>query len=236
MKTGFLPYYVKSQGPFSPSGCSQSRHFDLPSSHFLTASYDGNIRCFDYAQAPLHTFPAHNAPITSISVIPSASTPADSHLIASASHDLTANLTLLTLPPLPDVPASSKSLATLHLHVAPLSSVQSSPSGAHLLTSSWDGLIGLWDTTVPVIDQVPLDHPDGPERKRLRKGPDASNKPKRKAPIAVLKSHTARVSKAVFGRDNKVAYSCGFDSTVRMWDVENGLCTNTIVRVFFFLA
>ncbi len=40
--------------------------------------------------------------------------------------------------------------------------------------------------------------------------------------------HTARVSGAVFD-DEKTAYSCGFDSTVRAWDLEHGVCSHTIV-------
>ena len=56
-------------------------------------------------------------------------------------------------------------------------------------------------------------------------------RPNPKAPTAVLKSHTARVSRVAFGRNNGAhAYSCGLDSTVRTWDVENGVCTGTIVR------
>ena len=56
----------------------------------------------------------------------------------------------------------------------------------------------------------------------------------------VLKGHTARVSKVVFagdgneGGDGGEAVSCGFDSTVRKWDVESGVCTTTIVSVLFF--
>lgn len=49
-------------------------------------------------------------------------------------------------------------------------------------------------------------------------------------PAAVLKSHTARVSKAIFDSTNpRSAYSCGWDSTVRSWDVESGVCVNTVV-------
>jgi len=59
---------------------------------------------------------------------------------------------------------------------------------------------------------------------------------KRKAPVTVMKSHTARVSRALFGTENRgvegKAYSCGFDSTVRLWDVETGLCEHTIVSRF----
>jgi ribosome biogenesis protein YTM1 len=84
---------------------------------------------------------------------------------------------------------------------------------------------------VPSADEVPLDQHESSERKKRRKaGKDESDGPRRKAPITVLKSHIGRVSKALFGHHDDVAYSCGFDSTVRTWDVENGVCTNTIVR------
>ena len=80
-------------------------------------------------------------------------------------------------------------------------------------------------------DEVPADEPT--ERKKRRRVEEDASRPKRKAPLGVLKSHTARVSRVVFGRDAKgaQAYSCGLDSTVRTWDVENGVCTSTIVRL-----
>ncbi|KAH9924967.1 WD40 repeat-like protein [Epithele typhae] len=194
--------------------------------YFLTASYDGALRVFDYAQKLLHTATIHTAPITSITLVPSSS--ADSQLIASASHDLTARLTRLSLDP--STP-QSQTLASLHLHTAPVSSVAANASGSHILTSSWDSLIGLWDTVIPETDEVPDDAPSGDRKKRRRVAEDGETpRPKRKAPAAVLKSHTARISRVVFDRDAKgvQAYSCGLDSTVRTWDVENSVCTSTI--------
>ena len=203
----------------------------FPLRYFLTASYDGAIRVFDYSQKLLHTVSAHTAPVSSIAVV-SSDTP-DSHLIASASHDLTARLTRIDLSPAAG-PSKAQTLASLHLHTAPLSSVATNASGSHILTSSWDGLIGLWDTSIPGTDEVPVEETvGGGDRKKRRKVADDGDaaRPKRKAPTAVLKSHTARVSRVVFGRDRGAhAYSCGFDSTVRTWDVENGVCTGTIVR------
>ena len=218
---------------FLPSLYSEARR-PTTFSHFLTASYDGAIRAFDYSQKLLHTSTAHPAPITSICIVPLPSPTPDSHLIASASHDLTARLTRLVLPSSPSDSAKSETLASLHLHTAPVSSVASSASGSHVLTSSWDGLIGLFDTSIPSADEVPPDDVQGgaDRKKRRRIAEDGEGaRPKRKAPIAVLKSHTARVSRVVFGRDAKgaSAYSCGLDSTVRTWDVENGVCTGTIV-------
>jgi len=202
------------------------------SGHFLTASYDGTIRSFNYSQQLVNSLQAHLAPITSICVVPGPDhdrEEAGTHILASASHDLTAQLTRFAPSPAFDQPhPQPKALATLHLHTAPLSSISASPSGAHLLTSSWDGLVGLWDATVPTADEVPHE-PERERKKRRRVDDGQEEKPKRKAPLSVLKSHTARVSKVVFDKaKGKTAFSCGFDSTVRTWDVESGVCTSTI--------
>lgn len=149
-----------------------------------------------------------------------------SRLLATSSHDLTAQLTRIAFG---EDQKTSATLATLHLHTGPVSSITSNSSGTNLLTSSWDGLIGLWDTTIPPVDEVPEPSVDSGERRKRRKVAQ-TEKPKRKAPTTVLKSHTARVSRVVFNGDRS-AVSAGFDSTVRTWDVENGICTNTIVSI-----
>ena len=204
---------------------------------FLTASYDGHIRLFDYAQKLVQDVPAHQGPITSVCVVPSPKSTDESVLIASASHDLTGSLTRVSL--VPDASPSSQNLASLHLHTSPLSSVSSDHTGSHLLTASWDHLIGFWDTAIPTQDEVAptSDLVSSSDRKKRRKTASEADqgRGKRKAPTTVLKSHTARVSKADFAPgSNQRAYSCGFDSTVRTWDVESGVCVNTIVRLSSF--
>ncbi|KAF5373483.1 hypothetical protein D9615_009423 [Tricholomella constricta] len=238
--------YIESVMP--PEKVSDFPHEDWVSSvscklqgQFITASYDGHIRTFDYSQATTSSVHAHSAPITSICLVPSSSaldTDTDTHIIASASHDLTAQLTQLSLR----APTKATPLATLHLHTAPLSSIASNTTGTHLLTASWDGLIGLWDTSVPASDEVPDLTPSERERKKRRREDEGlKKKVPRKAPLGVLKSHIGRVSKALFsaasgeggGGGGGTAYSCGFDSTVRVWDTENGVCVHTI-SVFAF--
>ena len=95
--------------------------------------------------------------------------------------------------------STSKRLASLHLHTAPVSSVSSNSTGTHLLTSSWDGLIGLWDTSIPSSDEVqePVLNGLGRYRRKRRKLEDSAKR-RQKAPLSVLKSHTARVSKVLF--------------------------------------
>ena len=202
-----------------------------PYRHILTASYDGHVRLFDYSQNCIRDTSAHPAPVSSVTLVSSSANDNDSHLIASASHDLTARLTKISLAA--DAPAPSQTLASLHLHTATLSSITADSTGSTLLTASWDSLIGVWDSTIPPEDEVPLES-GGDRKKRRRVGASDEARPIRKAPSAVLKSHTARVSKALFAPTSRQhAHSCGFDSTVRQWDVEMGVCTNTLVRSFF---
>lgn len=197
----------------------------------MTAAYDGYLRAFDLSKNVVLSAPIHNAPITSFSILPSETT-ADmdgnsTYTVVTSSQDLTSNISQVTLPTVGSS-SSSKVLASLHLHTAPVSSISADAKGKQLLTSSWDGLIGLWDTTIPSSDEVPEPEITGGERKKRRKVQKDESKPKRKAPVNVLKSHVGRVSKVTW-TSSSTALSSGFDSTVRTWDVENGVCTRTIV-------
>jgi len=191
------------------------------------------LRVFDRGQTLFHTAPLHPAPITSFAIIPSqpAVPPDEDMLVVTASHDRTAQILRISLD---GTQTTSTPLATLHLHDSPVADVASSQDGKNILTAGWDGLIGLWSTSIPENDEVQPDTIEAPERKKRRKVQEDGTV-KTKAPSAVLRSHTARVSAVAFsgGRD---AVSCGFDSTVRTWDVERGLCSHTIVRMPTLLA
>jgi ribosome biogenesis protein YTM1 len=201
----------------------------IPSRHFVVASYDGCIRIFDYSQNAVFAGSIHDAPMTSLSLDPTSVSKDENLMIATASHDLTGRLVRVSL----DVDTGNRTssiLASLHLHTSPLSSIVYNRSGEHLLTASWDSLIGLWESHIPKEDEIDVVEVQTDRRKRRKVGGRESEpRPKRKAPLSVLKSHTARVSKAVFSSTGRAAFSCGFDSTVRSWDVEHGVCSNTIV-------
>jgi ribosome biogenesis protein len=179
MKTGYhlSPANWKSQFFWS---CTKTikKNINRTCSYFLTASYDGQIRVFDYSKILVSNSVLHPAPITSLCIISSNDEFKEgSYTIATSSHDLTTQLSQFTIRPssmdtdnnnTPSTSIStSKSLASLHLHTAPVSSVSSNSTGTHLLTSSWDGLIGLWDTSIPLSDEV--QEPELNERDRKKK-------------------------------------------------------------------
>jgi ribosome biogenesis protein len=149
-------------------------------SYFLTASYDGQIRAFDYSKTLVSNSLIHPAPITSLCVV-SSNDDEGSYTIATSSHDLSAQISQFTIHPIGmDIDtlstSTSKPLASLQLHTGPVSSVTSDSGGTHLLTSSWDGLIGLWDTSIPSSDEVPepaLNERDWKKRRKV----DDSDKP-----------------------------------------------------------
>ncbi|KAG2355190.1 hypothetical protein BDR07DRAFT_1474154 [Suillus spraguei] len=118
-------------------------------------------------------------PITSVCVSPSVET--ESRTLASSSRNFTACLTCIIFG------LRGFNVTSLHLHTSPLSSV-----------SDDDGLIGVWDTSIP------NDH-------QRRKTAPANIK--QKAPVTVLIAHRTCVKRE--------AYSCGLDST-------SGVCINTI--------
>jgi len=178
----------------------------------------------------------HTAPVTSVSIMPNTADNTDStYTIATASQDQTAQLTKVDLEP---SGSSSSVLASLRLHTGPVSSICFSSNSLRLLTSSWDGLIGYWDTSIPSVDEVPDTFIDPLRRKSKKRKTEDEAKPRRKAPLHVLKSHTTRVSKVVFSRpssEQNEAFSCGFDSTVRAWDLDLAACKQTIVRNLYIL-
>ena len=242
MMIGYLVSLANYQGMFTPRYRPQCSELCR---HFITSSYDGHIRAFDYSKTVTSSALLHTAPITSFCLLSTpASTDVQTITVATASHDLTGQISQLTLSdisntdltetsPTRKLRSSAKPLASLHLHTAPLSSISANHDSSRLLTASWDHLIGLWDTSIPDSDEVPEDAPVEGGRRTKRRKVDGG-RAIRKAPLIVLKSHTSRVSRAVFGTagsSDSMAYSCGFDSTVRTWDTETGLCTRTLVSL-----
>ncbi|GAA5894528.1 hypothetical protein JCM8208_006265 [Rhodotorula glutinis] len=200
----------------------------------LTASYAGtlSLQSNDLARGTNLTFTGHDLSALSATYVPVPLGSDDKRWVASGGMDRVGRVWDYSIPPLsldaePTVPAPT-CLYTLSLHQAPISSVRSRPlplastsatPAPHLLTAGWDGLIGLWDLT-PGVNEGEADL-EGADRKKKRRR--QSTTIVNKAPSAVLRGHTGKISRALFDRsDVTKAYSAGWDHTVRSWDLSVG--------------
>ena len=202
---------------------------------FLTASYDSFLRIFDASRSLIQTISGHTAPITSIAVVESSdSASVKSCTIATVSHDGTGRITSVPLASEPGNLQKYETLATLQLHSGPISSISVSSSGSYLTTAGWDTVIGVWNTMIPTSDEASVPNEDLRVSKKRRRTNGEGRNGIRKTPVSILKSHTSQVTGAIFGKEESgegegKTLSCSLDSTVRIWDVERGLCVNTLV-------
>ncbi|GAA5944622.1 Ytm1p [Sporobolomyces koalae] len=199
----------------------------------LTASYAGTSSLQTTGASSPLTFAGHDLSVLSTTYIHQSID--DKKWIASGGMDRLARVweyetPALSLTDMDMTPVAPKSIYTLSLHQAPVSSVRSRPAAAassssapHLLTAGWDGLIGVWDLT-PGVNEGEADHATFERtKKKRRKGTDQTLV-KNKLPAAVLRGHTNKVSRAIFDRsDENTAYSAGWDHSVRVWDLQHGI-------------
>lgn len=142
---------------------------------------------------------------------------------------------------------------TLHLHTGPVSSLSPSLDYSKVLTSSWDGLLGVFK--LPTREE-PLEerHEVGPEPGSYLTGVDRRSKKRRlnvkdatatetpngeqpnglpaansggyrKSPEMVLRGHNGRIGGSIWDKEQAgTVWSAGWDGSVRGWDVESGGC------------
>ncbi|GHJ87698.1 hypothetical protein NliqN6_4100 [Naganishia liquefaciens] len=126
-------------------------------------------------------------------------------------------------------------IMTLHLHTGPISSVAPSRSFEHVLTSSWDGLLGVFalpTATNPLeethdLPAEPKSYLPGQNSKKKRKlagaAGDAQSGGWRKQPDMVMRGHTARIAGAIWDKeDRNRVWSAAWDGSVRGWEADIG--------------
>lgn len=130
---------------------------------------------FDASKKPVYTISGHTAPVTSVCWV------GNDRLVASASQDCTARLTRVPdIEPELESTNQTKTLASLHLHSAPLSSIAANRDGTMLVTASWDTVIGIWNTSIPESDEVPLEEVSETRKKRRKVTTGEEERPVRK--------------------------------------------------------
>lgn len=133
-------------------------------------------------------------------------------------------------------------IMTLHLHTGPISSIAPSRNFEHVLTSSWDGLLGVFSLPTesnPLeeshdISAEPKSYLPGQNSKKKRKLAGASGDNQsggwRKQPDMVMRGHTARIGGAIWDKeDRNRVWSAAWDGTVRGWEADLGY--NSVLKV-----
>lgn len=133
-----------------------------------------------------------------------------------------------------------REIMTLHLHSEPVSSLTVSRDYQHVLTTGWDGLLGLFE--LPTADRPleeshdlpaePTSYLPGQNRKKRKIGASKEtsnlNPGWRKQPLQVLRGHSGRVTSSVWDKsDHSKCWSVGWDGSVRGWEAESGVMEST---------
>ncbi|KAJ9102454.1 hypothetical protein QFC21_002854 [Naganishia friedmannii] len=153
---------------------------------------------------------------------------------------------IFRIPSLLDMSATAatppQEIMTLHLHTGPISSITPSRNYEHVLTSSWDGLLGVFSLPTPAkpleethdLSAEPKSYLPGQNSKKKRKlagaaGGDTQLGGWRKQPDMIMRGHTARIGGAIWDKEdrNKV-WSAAWDGSVRGWEADLGF--NSVLK------
>lgn len=148
--------------------------------------------------------------------------------------------------------STPEELMTLHLHTGPISTISPSFDYSKVLTSSWDGLLGVF--SLPTSDSPleekhdvaaePSSYLTGQDRRQKRRKVQSSTQEGaenglaavnaggwRKSPETVLSGHKGRIGGALWDHTEQgQVWSAGWDGSVRGWDAEMGGCKVVKVR------
>ena len=168
---------------------------------------------FSASQELLHTIES-TAPVSSAVLV-------QPTIIASGGHECAGRLTRLT-------DSGVETYASLVLHTAPISNVCATTPGDRIVTSSWDGLLGVWDAAVLDADQVPSnvveERERGKKRRRVDGGARIDDRPKRSRCSKATPAASPKPS--LHPPANSTAHP--HDSNIRSCDVDAGVYTRTI--------
>ncbi|KKZ65587.1 ribosome biogenesis protein YTM1 [[Emmonsia] crescens] len=117
----------------------------------------------------------------------------------------------------------------LYGHKGSVDSIAVHAHSNRILSASADHSVGFWSTKKSDSPAAPENLlPSNTSRSSKRRKLNSSVSVPQRGPLALLKSHTAPVSAAIFdAKDSTVGYSTSWDHSLRTWDLVTGALVDT---------
>ncbi|KAI5846493.1 WD40-repeat-containing domain protein [Morchella snyderi] len=183
----------------------------------LSASYDGIARVWDLSGQVLAEAPGHSAPLKA------AKWTAGGTGLVTAGMDRTLRLWSYDTAAADDSSAVTITpLAELLGHKSTIEHLAVDPRSTHILSASADSTVGIWSHTPAALPPAPAASlPPAPtKRRKTSTSANTATAVPRYGPLGLLTGHTGPVAAVEFdGKDPTVAYSAGWDHTIRTWDL-----------------
>lgn len=211
---------------------------DLQGQNVLSGSYDGIVRTWDMSGNVKKQYQGHHGAIKAVKYV------SDTRVV-SGSLDRTLRLwkTGVETESLEDdTTEEGKTLAILEGHDAAVVSID--VSGNRILSASHDNSVGIWSTNykdMNIVDSLLKqnygDAKGSTQTQKRRRLADKDGSTRRRAPLAILESHTAPVEDIIFDKnDASVAYSVSQDHTIKTWDLVTNRCFDTKTTSYSLLS
>ncbi|KAE8412477.1 ribosome biogenesis protein ytm1 [Aspergillus pseudocaelatus] len=210
----------------SPAAALASATIAAGQERILSGSYDGLLRVWNMSSQIVATSPSaadggHTASIKAAKFI-------SPNSIVSAGLDRTVRLWKYS----EDGEGFSGNIVPqleLYGHEGPINSLSVHAPSNRILSASSDHCIGFWSTRKSDAPAAPEDLlPSAVLRSSKRRKLNSSVTTPQRGPLALLSSHTAPVSAAIFdSNDSTVGYSASWDHSLRTWDLVTATLVDT---------
>ncbi|RKO93953.1 WD40-repeat-containing domain protein [Blyttiomyces helicus] len=189
---------------------------------FLTGSYDHFTRVWDRSGKCLAVLKAHEAAVKSIAWLPSEEG-SDAVQCISGGQDQK----IFGWEFAPDQ-NTSRIMFECAGHTGSVDSLAVNPRGTHFASASWDGTVRVWTISLDDIEEEDREAEQGRKRRRTA---GKAVPVKVSQSVSTLEGHVGAASSVVYDQSSGVGdtlFTGGWDHSVRVWDVETGINTNTM--------